>query len=215
MANPNEDSQSMPQGLHIAPPPADSGGKPLFRIIYAIDIDASSPCEAARNAHEVMTDPTSMSPILDVLDHRGKVTRVDLSETDGADQDTSNAEAGENHAGNVPVVIIAVTGGVADVLLKPVGVRVTILDHDVEGDEPFSTYYDGRPCSISEWPASGKITANEHWPIISQATRVTERPYSRHWKCPECGETVECSYDDLAEVGCPYCADCDVEMRLI
>jgi len=35
------------------------------------------------------------------------------------------------------------------------------------------------------------------------------------WKCPDCGRTVEHSYEALAEVGTPICPDCDVEMQLI
>ena len=214
MVKPNKESKAMPQGLHIAPLPRDSGYKPLFRIVYAIDIDASCPHEAARTAHEMMKDPASMPPVLDVLDHSGNVTRVDLCETAGADRDASKGEARENHAGNEPVVIIAVSRGAADMLFKPAGVGVTIFDYDVEGDDCSSRDRDGQACSITEWPASERIVANEHWPIIKKAICATEHPYSREWKCPACGRTVTCSYEDLAEVGCPYCADCDIEMRL-
>ena len=136
MAKSNRDSRAGPQGLHIAPPPRDSGEKPLFRVVYTIDVDGSSPRDAAGKAHEMMKDPASMPPILDVLDHGGNLTTVDLSKTDGVSQDASKA-----------------------------------------------------------------ICAGK-------------RPYSREWKCPACGRTANCSYEDLAEVGCPYCADCDSEMML-
>ena len=155
-----------------------------------------------------------MPPILDVLDHSGNVTRVDLCETDRANQDAGRTKRGENHASNEPVVIITVSGGVADVLFKPAGVGVTILDYDVEGDEPSSTDPDGVQCCISEWPASERIAANAHWPIVKEAICASERPYSRGWKCPACGRTVHCSYEEMAEAGSPYCADCDTEMRL-
>ena len=214
MAKPTEDSKAMPRGLHIAPPPRDSGQKPLFRVVYAIDIDASSPCEAAKNAHDMMRDPASMPAILDVLDHRGNVTRVDLCENAGANQNPSKAEARENGAGGEPVVILTVSRGVAELLCKPAGIGMTLFDYDVEGEDRSSTDPDGRACSISEWPASEQIVTNEHWPIIRKAVRASKRPYSREWKCLSCGKTLKCSYEDLAEVGCPYCSDCDIEMRL-
>jgi predicted RNA-binding Zn-ribbon protein involved in translation (DUF1610 family) len=35
----------------------------------------------------------------------------------------------------------------------------------------------------------------------------------RHfWHCPACGHQVSVGYGDLAEVGTPWCADCDREM---
>ena len=36
----------------------------------------------------------------------------------------------------------------------------------------------------------------------------------RTWKCPECGETTEISYDWLAEHGGPVCDRCDCDMEL-
>lgn len=37
---------------------------------------------------------------------------------------------------------------------------------------------------------------------------------SRMWKCPNCGETTEVSYDWLAENGGPICGKCDCDMEL-
>lgn len=37
--------------------------------------------------------------------------------------------------------------------------------------------------------------------------------YTREWKCPKCGETIDWSYDDLAECGVPIC-DCETDMEL-
>ena len=48
---------------------------------------------------------------------------------------------------------------------------------------------------------------------VLQALRRTKQQPAKKWKCPDCGHTVDCSYEDLAEVGTPYCADCDVEME--
>jgi hypothetical protein len=45
-----------------------------------IDVSALSPQQAAERAYEVMKDPESMRPVLDVLDATGGRTRVDLSD---------------------------------------------------------------------------------------------------------------------------------------
>ena len=37
---------------------------------------------------------------------------------------------------------------------------------------------------------------------------------ARTWKCPDCGETAEISYDWLAEHGGPVCGKCDCDMEL-
>ena len=58
------------------------------------------------------------------------------------------------------------------------------------------------------------IRAQERWKAI-EATGSDTQPYSRRWKCPGCGRTVDCSYESLAEVGSPFCADCEQEMTLL
>ena len=37
---------------------------------------------------------------------------------------------------------------------------------------------------------------------------------TRIWKCPDCGKTVEVSYDWLAEHGGPVCEECDGDLEL-
>jgi hypothetical protein len=39
--------------------------------------------------------------------------------------------------------------------------------------------------------------------------------YSRQWRCPNCRCVVDCSYENLAEAGAPYCADCEIEMDML
>jgi len=34
------------------------------------------------------------------------------------------------------------------------------------------------------------------------------------WKCPECGETIEYSEEDLAQKGNPVCPKCDSDMEV-
>jgi len=66
-------------GMVIDPPHQEDGGEPLLRAVYAIDVNATSPLAAARQTHRIMADPQSLPPVLDIMDHRGKVVRVDLS----------------------------------------------------------------------------------------------------------------------------------------
>ena len=71
---------SPPLGLTIAPPPKDSGEELLFRVVYVIDVNARNTNAAAKYTHQLMSDPDSMLPILQIIDHKGKTTTVDLSE---------------------------------------------------------------------------------------------------------------------------------------
>jgi len=77
---PQDRRLSLPQGLTIEPPPKEDGPERLYRVVYAIDVSAKSPQQAAEHAYEIMRDPESMCPVLDVLDSEGRRTRVDLSE---------------------------------------------------------------------------------------------------------------------------------------
>jgi transcription elongation factor Elf1 len=112
-------------------------------------------------------------------------------------------------------VLVTVSGGVADLLCKPCGVTVSVLDYDVEGsaegDPNIAKDADGRLCCLSEFPPSEEIVGNRHWPIIKKAL---DGVYYRTWKCPDCGTQTDCSYEDLAKAGTPICTDCDTEMEL-
>ena len=121
----------------------------------------------------------------------------------------------DNQQDVAPRVIISVNGGVPDTVFKPAGVSVTIYDYDVEGAECCSRDPDGRACSIGEWPWFERVTENRHWPIVRRALCRAKYPYSRKWKCPDCGKVVDCSYEDLAQAGSPHCVDCDIEMRMV
>ena len=68
-------------GLVIKPPPEEAGDEPLFRVVYTIDWNAADPLAAAEDVYRIMTDPDSLPPVLDVMDHSGRVTRIDLSDT--------------------------------------------------------------------------------------------------------------------------------------
>ena len=62
----------------IEPPPKE---KDLQRVVYVIDIGADSPLDTAQKTHEIMTDPDSLAPVLEVVDQSGKVTKIDLSKS--------------------------------------------------------------------------------------------------------------------------------------
>ena len=77
----NLDSNESPAvGLVIEPPHKEDGAEPLFRVIYEIDLNAAGPLAAAQRAYRIMAHPKSLPPVLDVMDHQGKVVRIDLSE---------------------------------------------------------------------------------------------------------------------------------------
>jgi len=65
--------------LRIEPPPNDNGSEPLFRVVYVIDVSAPNALEATKLTHQIMTDPDSMPPVLEVMDCRGTVVKIDLS----------------------------------------------------------------------------------------------------------------------------------------
>jgi hypothetical protein len=64
----------------IEPPPKDHGSEPLFRIVYTIDVNGDNPQKAAEYAYELMADPESMRPVLDVINDKGSIVRIDLSD---------------------------------------------------------------------------------------------------------------------------------------
>jgi hypothetical protein len=113
-------------------------------------------------------------------------------------------------------VIVTISGGVGDVLFKSPGVALALYDYDVDGadeNEPgVSRDPDGQLCCIREFDPSEEMVGSENWPVIKKAR---EASYCRTWKCPDCGRTIEHSYEALAEVGSPICSECDTEMELL
>jgi len=62
----------------IEHPPKENG---LHRVVYVIDIGAESPLDAAKKTHQIMTDPDSLAPVLEIVDQSDKVTKIDLSKS--------------------------------------------------------------------------------------------------------------------------------------
>ncbi len=71
-------SSGFQAGLLIEPPPKE---KNLCRVVYVIDVSAASSMDAAKKTHEIMTDPDSLAPVLEIVDQSGKVTKIDLSKS--------------------------------------------------------------------------------------------------------------------------------------
>lgn len=65
------------RGILIEPPPCE---KNVYRVVYAIDILAATPLKAAKEAHRIMTDPESLGPVFEILNPKGKITQIDLSQ---------------------------------------------------------------------------------------------------------------------------------------
>ena len=114
-------------------------------------------------------------------------------------------------------VIVSVRGGVAELLFKPRGVEVSILDYDVDGEDADWVDRDpgGNPCNIQRHTASEKVVSNPNWPMVRSAIRSLPKPARRRWQCPQCDRIVHCTDESLAEAGTPFCADCDRHMELL
>jgi hypothetical protein len=76
----HDENAAPAKGFTIEPPPQEIGPERLYRVVYMIDVNGLSPRQAAERAYEIMKDPESMRPVLDVLDATGERMRVDLSE---------------------------------------------------------------------------------------------------------------------------------------
>lgn len=79
----------------------------------------------------------------------------------------TEASSPQGQQDHIPHVIIAVSGGVAEVLLKPRGLLVSVYDYDVEGEEGerITPDPDGHRCCVSQYPAEERVNAQPTWPI--------------------------------------------------
>ena len=113
-------------------------------------------------------------------------------------------------------VILTLKDGLLNVLAKPEGIRLTLVDYDVEGEMAASDCEDPDPatCTLREWSESELVNAEHDAHPLEQVRSATGEWFCR-WKCPDCGLVVRWSYGDLAEAGTPCCTDCDLEMEMI
>lgn len=70
------DAVQFKPGYIIEPPPKEKG---LYRVVYAIDVDAPDQAKAAEKVWHIMHDKDSFDPILVVIDSKGKRTEFDMS----------------------------------------------------------------------------------------------------------------------------------------
>jgi hypothetical protein len=120
-------------------------------------------------------------------------------------------------APDVPRIIITVRGGVADIVCKPAGVEVCIIDYDVDGEDERDAARDadGRPCRIWQEDAGAQILSQEHWPLVRTAARRIAVHRKQRWQCPDCRRIVGCSEASLVEAGTPFCPDCERHLQLL
>lgn len=59
-----------------------------YRVIWEIDIVASSPIEAAKQALEIQRNPESLATVFAIFDEDGDFHRVDLLEVTASELDT-------------------------------------------------------------------------------------------------------------------------------
>jgi hypothetical protein len=72
------------RNISIPPPPVEKGAQTLYRVVFVIDLPAKGPDSAAQQAQDMMSDLNSWPPILQVIDHRGRITTIDLARPSGS-----------------------------------------------------------------------------------------------------------------------------------
>jgi hypothetical protein len=91
-------NQNAQRGLVINPPPQEKGPEPLYRAVYAIDVNARTAHQAAERAYQIMIDPQSMRPVLYILDGENTQTVVDLASESSQALDGSQADESQTKA---------------------------------------------------------------------------------------------------------------------
>lgn len=191
-----------PAALTILPPREYPGKEPLFRVVYIIDVNGACPDDAARRTYRIMSDPASLPPVLEVIDHAGRTTTVDLSEAGLSGDATRDDSLMPVHPGIQQI---------HDLLYLDMQDGQHVYDAEKEWDsdtmsmiaEVVGEYIPG-PRQVP-----GAVAGTD------PPSRATGSPCIRRWKCPDCGRIIDHSYGDLVNIGIPICGDCDVDMELI
>ena len=68
----------------IEPPPKDSHIN-TYRVVYSIDISATTSHSAAHETYQIMQDTNSIPPHSEIIDSDGNITEIDLSKNGGED----------------------------------------------------------------------------------------------------------------------------------
>ena len=191
-----------PPALAVLPPREDPGEEPLFRVVYMIDLNATCPDEAARTTYRIMSDPASMPPVLEVIDHSGRTTTVDLLESELSGDTTRDDMVRAAHPGMQRIY---------DLLYLEVQDGQQLYDPDKQWDSGTMSMIAEVVGEYMPGPGQMPVTASDTDPSSAQA----DSPCTRQWKCPDCGRTIDHSYEALVDVGIPICGDCDVDMEMI
>ena len=80
-ARPPGQTHQHPHGRMTVVPLEDKGPASLWWVVHTIEVSAADVQTAAALAYQFMKDPKSPLPVLEIADGQGKVTRVDLSQT--------------------------------------------------------------------------------------------------------------------------------------
>lgn len=190
-----------PAALTILPPLEDPGEEPLFRIVYIIDVNALCQDEAARATYQIMSDPASMPPVLEVIDHAGHTRTVDLSEA-GVAGDLSDDFTRES--------VHPLIRQIHDLLYLDMQDGRDFYNPDKQWDSHTMSMIADVVAEHIPWPS----TRSEATADINRAAPEADSPCTRKWKCPCCGRIIEHSYADLVHIGIPICGDCDVDMEM-
>ena len=192
--------RKQPAALTILAPWEDRGDEPLFRVVYMIDLNAPCPEDAARHAYRIMSSPTSVPPVLEVIDHTGNTTTVDLWQDNGDESRPFGTKT--VHPG---------IRQIHDLLYLDMQDGQQVYDESKQWDSDTMSMIAEIIGEYIPGPRQTRGTVPGSDPSSSQA----DPSCTRHWKCPNCGRTIDHSYEALAEVGIPICTDCDVYMEMI
>ena len=88
----------------ISPPPKDEGHEPLFRVIYAIDVNATNQKKAAQTAWQMMRAEDAFGPILVIMDSEGNTVKFDLNDHVQFEGDSIEAPAHQCQPHNIATI---------------------------------------------------------------------------------------------------------------
>ena len=97
-----------------------------------------------------------------------------------------------------------------------------LLYLDMQGDEEFYDPNKNRDADtmsmiadvVAEYIPRPQKTSNTASDVDSPCDQA-DSPCTRKWECPDCGKTIDHSYEALVDVGTPICGDCDVDMEMV
>ncbi len=67
----------------------------------------------------------------------------------------------------------------------------------------------GEEFPAGECPECGALTY-----LVRQARHDAVCRCTRRWQCPSCNHALDCSYEQIVEIGTPHCPHCEIEMTM-